>query len=980
MTWRSVLTLHEDPQKLHIGTLTPHAYFIPFACGQANGRRDSSALFTSLCGNWSFDYYECPDDLPEDLLTRPAAASLPVPSNWQLHGYGKPQYTNIRYPIPYDPPYVPDQNPVGVYRRNFSYTPDDKRRVLVFEGVDSCFYLFINGSFVGYSQVSHAVSEFDITEYLHEGNNQIAVVVLKYCDGTYLEDQDKWRMSGIFREVYILARESGTVRDYRITTVLTDDRAHADIHVKIDSQKSCTVCLFAPTGELLGEQDGKTVSFAVEQPQCWTAETPSLYRLKILCGDEILYEQVGIRKIEVKDCALWLNGRRIKLKGVNRHDFDVKSGFYCSYEAMRHDLELMKSLNLNAVRTSHYPNAPEFYQLCDELGFYVIDEADLETHGCVEVYNTFEWKDEYNGIALIAQDERFTDAILDRQRLLVSRDMNRPSVILWSLGNESGYGDNLRAAARLIKELDPTRPTHYEGFRNCLDGKGEHELDTVSKMYPTYEYVRDYPQSEPNANGRPLIVCEYCHSMGNGPGDLEVYHKLIDGNDAVAGAFIWEWCDQGIYLGDTADGQPKYAYGGDFGELVNDGNFCIDGMVLPDRRLHAGALDAKNVHRPVRITRTENGYLFRNMLDFAPIDEQYTFRCTVADNGRVLDERQITLDLPPRQSCTVAIPEAEGVQGDHVTLDIDILRDGQEVGFEQFTLCQAKPVLPAAAKGTVQEEDDRFILIVDAITVTISKRSGMIVSFMRDGRELLAKPMQLNAYRAPLDNDCNIRDNWKKIFADRMIPKIYRIESDGDRVSCHLAMGYSSYEPVCRAKIEYAPCAGGITVAIHATVNEKLRYLPRFGVRLFVRRDMEQLDYLGYGPQESYIDKRNAAKFGRYRSTVDEQYTCCIRPQESGSHVGCDRLTVCGGGDSLNVTADRAFSFSYLGYTQEELAEKKHDWELMRYPANVLCVDYKMTGVGSRSCGPEILEEYKLAEKTIDFTVALTGNAMEETV
>lgn len=491
-------------------------------------------------------------------------------------------------------------------------------------------------------------------------------------------------------------------------------------------------------------------------------------------------------------------------------------------------------------------------------------------------------------------------------------------------------GANYDVKGTVTIAVDTARPTDYDAM-----------FDVMQKLYPNVKIKFDY-------------------------------HKLIDGNDAVAGAFIWEWCDQGIYLGDTADGQPKYAYGGDFGELVNDGNFCIDGMVLPDRRLHAGALEAKNVHRPVRITRTENGYLFRNMLDFAPIDEQYTFRCTVADNGRVLDERQITLILPPRQSCTVAIPEAEGVQGNHVTLDIDILRDGQEVGFEQFTLCQAKPVLPAAAKGTVQEEDDRFILIVDAITVTISKRSGMIVSFMRDGRELLAKPMQLNAYRAPLDNDCNIRDNWKKIFADRMIPKIYRIESDGDRVSCHLAMGYSSYEPVCRAKIEYAPCAGGITVAIHATVNEKLRYLPRFGVRLFVRRDMEQLDYLGYGPQESYIDKRNAAKFGRYRSTVDEQYTCCIRPQESGSHYGCDRLTVCGGGDSLNVTADRAFSFSCLGYTQEELTEKKHDWELVRYPASVLCVDYKMTGVGSQSCGPEILEEYKLSEKTIDFTVALT--------
>ena len=448
----------------------------------------------------------------------------------------------------------------------------------------------------------------------------------------------------------------------------------------------------------------------------------------------------------------------------------------------------------------------------------------------------------------------------------------------------------------------------------------------------------------------------------------------------MAGAFIWEWCDQGIYLSNTADGQPRYAYGGDFGELVNDGNFCIDGLVLPDRRLHTGALEAKNVYRPVRVTRTEDGYLFKNMLDFSVIDEHYAFCCAVRDNGRLLSKRQITLNLPPRESCTIAIPEAEGVQGDHVTLDIDILRDGQEVGFEQFTLYEAQPVLPAATNGTVREEADRFILTAGDTVATIGKQTGTLVSLAHGGRELLTEPMQLNAYRAPIDNDCNIRDDWKKIFADRMISKIYRIESDGGCVTCHLAMGYSSYEPVCRVWITYAPCAGGITIALHAQIHEKLRYLPRFGVRLFMRRDMEQLEYLGYGPQESYVDKCNAAKFGRYRSTVDAQYVCCIRPQESGSHVGCDRLTVSGGGDSMTVTADRAFSFSYLGYTQEELAEKKHDWELTRATANVLCVDYKMTGVGSQSCGPEILEEYKLSEKTIDFTITLLGDGMEKMV
>lgn len=1001
MEIKDIFSFHENTEKLHIGTLKPHAYFIPFRRGQKDGERETSELFTSLCGLWDFDYYERPDEVPEDFLTRPAAGKIPVPSNWQLHGYGKPQYTNIRYPIPYDPPYVPDQNAVGVYRRRYTYIPDGKRRVLVFEGVDSCFYLFVGGAFVGYSQVSHAMSEFDITDYLQEGENQIAAVVFQYCDGTYLEDQDKWRMSGIFREVYLLSRETDGVCDYRVSATPNDDLSCAKIRVSVCSEKSCLVRLLTPDGVLADEQEGRDVVFKVEHPKCWTAETPNLYRIEILCGDEIIFERVGIRRAEVKNSALWLNGRRIKLKGVNRHDFNPKTGFYCSKDDMRRDLMLMKSLNMNAVRTSHYPNAPEFYRMCDKLGFYVIDEADLESHGCVEVYNTFEWKDEYNGIALIAQDEQFREAILDRERLLVSRDVNRPSVIMWSLGNEAGWGDNLRAAARLIKELDDTRPVHYEGFRNCLDKKGEHELDVVSKMYPSYQYVREYPKSDPDAAERPLIICEYCHSMGNGPGDLEVYQKIIYENDAVAGAFIWEWYDQGIYIGETEDGRIKYAYGGDFGEAVHDANFCIDGIVLPDRQLHVGALEAKNVYRPVRITKEPDGYRFQNMLDFTVIDEHYTFQCMVWDNGELLREKQLTLYLLPQESCTIEIPEvaelwknctaietamaaenatkAEKVCGSparHITLDIDILRDGEAVGFEQFTLYREKAVMPEAAGGTVYEEKDRFILTAgDGNTaVAVSKKSGMIVSYIQYGQELLAEPMQLNAYRAPLDNDCNIRDDWKKVFADRLVSKIYQIENNGDCVTCFLAMGYASYEPLYRAKVTYMPCIDGVIVVLQAEINKKLRYLPRFGIRLFLRRDMEQLEYLGYGPRESYIDKRSAAKFGRYCSTVEEQYERCIRPQESGSHYGCERLTVStesGAVPSLTVLADQPFSFSYLGYTQEELSEKKHDWELVRAESNVLCVDYKMTGVGSQSCGPELLEEYKLSEKTIDFKIAL---------
>ncbi|MGN0700326.1 MAG: glycoside hydrolase family 2 TIM barrel-domain containing protein [Oscillospiraceae bacterium] len=563
---KSRMIYHEDPQSLHINTLSKHCYFIPFAEGQdAFADREQSDRFELLNGDWGFRYYDSIIDLEDDFVSVSAEKTIPVPSNWQLHGYDKPQYTNICYPIPYDPPYVPDDIPVGVYSRDYSYTPDGIDRILVFEGVDSCIYLYINGEFVGYSQVSHSTSEFDITPYLYEGENRITAAVLKWCDGTYLEDQDKFRLSGIFRDVYVLSRPKNRLENYVIKTVLSEDFSSAQLSF---TPYGCDVSavLSDALGNVISEFSAseKTTVFAeIPAPVLWSAEMPYLYKLTITAGNEIIGERVGFRKFTSENGVVKINGKAVKFKGVNRHDSYPNTGYYCSVAQMRQDLELMKRHNVNAVRTSHYPNSPLFYQLCDEYGMYVIDEGDMESHGCVEVYNDFKWSWEggYNGIALLAMDKRFEAAISDRAESLVKRDINRPCVVFWSLGNESGYGTNMLAAGELVKSLDDTRLLHYESTHH-LDDTPNDILDVVSQMYTSPEDMQKFLQNEQET--RPFILCEYCHAMGNGPGDLEDYHNAFYSHERFCGGFVWEWSDHACILGYTEDGKPKYGYGGKY--------------------------------------------------------------------------------------------------------------------------------------------------------------------------------------------------------------------------------------------------------------------------------------------------------------------------------------------------------------------------------------------------------------------------------
>ncbi len=971
---KSFMRFHEDPSALHIGTLPPHCYFIPFAQDEnAFSARESSSRFELLNGEWGFTYYDSIIDLPDDFTALEAEGTLPVPANWQLHGYDTPQYTNVCYPITYDPPYVPDDIPVGVYRREYSYTPDGTRRILTFEGVDSCLYLYINGTFAGYTQVSHMTAEFDVTNLLHEGSNTITAAVLKWCDGTYLEDQDKFRLSGIFRDVYMLSRPEKRLTDYTIRTKLSPDGSAELFFTPVGSDVTLTLT-DAEGRQVASAQtaDGVAVSIAVPDAQLWSAETPYLYSLTIEACGELIGERVGLRDITAANGVLRISGRAVKFRGVNRHDSYPDTGYAASVEQMKTDLQLMKRHNINAIRTSHYPNDPRFYQLCDEYGFYVIDEADLEMHGCVEVWNNFRWDapNAYNGIALLASDERFREAIIDRSRLMYSRDHNRPCVVIWSLGNESGYGTSLRAAAEYLHSADSDRLVHYESMHK-LDETPDDVLDLVSRMYPSIEDWRRMEQDE--NEDRPLLLCEYCHAMGNGPGDLEEYHELFHSSERFCGGFVWEWCDHGFILGTTEDGRKKYGYGGDFGERHNDGNFCMDGLVYPDRTPHTGLRELKQVYRPIRVQALGGGrFLLRSLLDFANTAQQLRCSWEITDRTGVLCRGKLDADIAPRGSMELFIPEADGqfahtayirfiFTAAHDTLWCD---EGCEVCFDQLQLCEVREERNFPASEVIcREEPLRFTFTVGDTVYGFNRRIGWFDSVRCGGKELLQRPMQFNFFRAPTDNDV-MRGDWYRAHLNDYVTKVYGTSAaqtaDGAVLTVRQSFGWSIHQPFATADVTYTINGGGLDIRCDIKTSNKVELLPRFGVRLFIPREMAKVDYCGYGPYESYCDKHRASYYGAFSADITEMHEDYIRPQENSSHWGCTEMSVSGAGMKLSFTADEPFSFNASRYTQEELAARRHNFELIPCEHNVICADWRMAGVGSNSCGPALMDKFRL--------------------
>ena len=984
---KSKMVFHENLNELHVGTLSPRCYFVPFANGQDPfAARTESGRLELLNGDWEFKYYPSIIDLEDDFTSMSFDKTIPVPSNWQIHGYDRAQYTNVSYPIPFDPPYVPDDDPVGIYSRSYSYRPDGMKRILVFEGVDSCLYLYVNGSFVGYTQVSHAMSEFDITQYLHEGENKITVAVLKWCDGTYLEDQDKIRLSGIFRDVYILSRPEKAVCDYTVKTILNHKTGSSEFkltvkgsyaHIRLCDADGNTVCE-------ADVKDGEEYKTKVQKPRLWSAEIPYLYNLTIETENEVIGEKVGFRDIRVKDGVLLVNNVPVKFRGVNRHDSYADTGYCASVEQLTRDIVMMKQHNINAVRTSHYPNSPLFYQLCDEYGLYIIDEADFEAHGCVEILRGFRdmYKD-YKGISMISMDEKFQRAIVDRGEKLVTRDRNRPCVLFWSMGNEAGYGINVLKEAEKVRELDDTRLLHYESVVHAMDDT-EDVFDVVSRMYPWDGEMINYAKEQ---NKRPFILCEYCHAMGNGPGDLEDYHEIFHSSPVFCGGFIWEWCDHGMIIGYTSDGKPKYGYGGDYGERHNDGNFCMDGLIYPDRTPHTGLKEAKQVYRPVRVSKTDDAGVFelKSLLNFANAEDLLDGGYEITDCGKIVATGSFDFKLKPMETYTITIPGATAVTGTSVyikfvfTSKTDTLwcEKGYEVCFDQICLNELNEKTQPSMAGDVYVCDQPLSLRVDAgnISYTFDKRHAEFTSITKDGAELLDRPISYNFFRAPTDND-PMRSDWYRAHLNDYIVKVYDtctcIEDGCAKIYVSESFGWSQYQPFARAKAVYTVYPDGtLEVSCELETTNKVEMLPRFGIRLFLNKSFDSAEYYGYGPYESYADKHRASYMGLFEDKISNMYEDYIRPQENSSHWGCKYASVTDGKTVIRFESDTDLSFNASEYTQEDLSGKRHNFELEKCESNVICVDSQMAGVGSNSCGPALRDKYRIQLPKVNMNIRL---------
>ncbi len=999
---------YADPQILHVGTEPKRSYYIPFAPGQSPfaATRESSTRFQSLAGEWLFLYYPSVSEVGEEFYghienktSLPEFDRLPVPSCWQIHGYDANQYTNVRYPFPFDPPYVPTENPAGAYIRDFDLTAEaaEGENFLVLEGVDSCYYLWVNGQQVGYSQVSHSFSEFRLTEYLKPGSNRIAILVLKWCAGSYLEDQDKFRMSGIFRDLYLLQRPKARLQDYFIKTKFTDDYQTATITIALTTigAPELTAYLWSPEDVLVAEakaQGGK-FQLTVEKPQLWNAENPCLYRLLIESQGEIIGQSLGLRQIEIQKQVVLLNGKPLKIRGVNRHDSDPYTGFTISREQALVDLQLMKDHNINAIRTSHYPANPWFYELCDTMGFYVMSEADIEAHGVSALYGA----SQEETFGLIAQDARFDAAIMDRVQINVEQQKNFTSVLFWSLGNESGYGPSFEAAGKWVKAYDSSRLLQYEssiyesfGHKNDLS-----MLDFYSRMYASPEESENYLTDK--SNEKPFIQCEYSHAMGNGPGNLETYYQLTRKYPAYTGGFVWEWCDHAVYRGRTPEGKPIFDYGGDFGEDLHDGNFCVDGLVSPDRKPHPGLLELKNVFRPVRIEKSADGFILWNLFDFTELSEAVYITYEIKDKGTCLGQGTLpTYSLEPGNSLVFELPEAvkDKAKGHVLFRYFSTKGEGQTcLGFDQVALEESSSVgledisaalgycSPTLVGGKInaEETNDTWVFSNEQFRYIFSKSKGNFQSLIRHNQQLVTEPLEFIIWRAPTDNDMYIREQWSKAGYDRAFSRGYQVtlldqetsKTDSLRFLCQSALVANGVAKILHIETLWEITAeGGISLESKVVVNQDLPVLPRFGLCLKRPLDAEQITYYGLGPNENYRDKHQSSYLDLFSSTVDGLYHDYIKPQENGSHGGCYAV-YSQGTVPLLAYSSKPFSFSLSRYSPEQLTKVTHNYALQLEKSLTWCLDYAQTGIGSNSCGPGPETKAVFSEKEFSFHLTL---------
>lgn len=998
----------QNPEVLHVNREEARSYYIPFADAAASRRgvKSQSPYYRLLNGNWSFSYFDRHIDAPQEIIEKDYPLDtcdvIPVPSNWQMYGYDIPQYTNVNYPYPVDPPYVPADNPMGVYLLDFQVPSSwqTKDVYLFFDGVNSCFYVYINGKEVGYSQGTHNPSEFLITPYLTEGTNRLTVKVLKYCDGSYMEDQDFYRLSGIFRDVYLLARDNNHIRDIFVKTDLSSDYRSASICTQIDYTGEATAALdvYAPDGSLVYTKDniGATHTFSLDSISLWNAETPNLYQFVFTCGNEVICQEIGLRKIEVADnCALLINGVPVKLKGVNRHDTHPELGHTTPYDHMEQDLKVMKQHNINTIRTSHYPNASEFIRLCDKYGFYVIDEADLECHGFVFTYPDYNYRT-YDDEYWICDKPEWKQAFIDRAVRMVERDKNHASVIMWSLGNESAYGRNHDAMAAWVKQRDSSRLLHYERA-SAIDNQ---TVDIESAMYVDYKSFEKEGKNRKKSK-LPFLLCEYSHAMGLGPGDLKQYWDIINRYPRLIGGCIWEWADHSAMVADE-NGEPFYTYGGYFGEHPNDYNFCVDGLVRPDRTPSSGLLETKKVYQYVNfrpLDLSAGKISVKNTYDFISLAGFDLYWKLTRDGKIVAQGRQPLPAIRPHSSSVVKLHYTLPTScsyGCYLDLSVRTSMDnlwseaGFECAYEQLSVdvpvTKAKEV--SYGSGLSLEQADEYLVITgDDFSYIFNTHYGFFDSIEYHGVEMLDDTMTIGAWRAPTDNDRNIkmvwtpqshRDVWGtyELFylgADIYTCKVMDEKPDRIVIEAQLRLASPGRVPMMRAVIRYTILANGkIDVNLTGEIHEKFPHLPRLGFELTMPAGNENIAYFGMGPHENYIDMCHAAKMGYYTSTVTEQYVPYIKPQEHGNHTNVHYAFVYDIlGRGLLIEGNDTFSFSASHYDAHEMTEIQNYHDLQPHEETFVRIDYKVGGVGSNSCGPKIAEEYTLHEKQIAFSFSI---------
>lgn len=949
-----------SPEYLHIGCEKPSAYFIPFSEGQYPfEEREKSERFTLLNGMWDFKFYNNVRELDLEGKGFPSEESCPdkmkVPFNWQLvpdKGYDVPNYINQDYPYPVDPPHLPDVIPAALYRRSFSFNKKkDRVYYLSFEGVSAGFYLWINGEFTGYSQVSHAESKFNITDKLLSGENVIEALVIKHTDGSYMEDQDFFRLSGIFRDVYILERDLKHLKDIHIFKEFSDDFSDAKITVKPvfseETQFSWTV--LSPDGEAVtkGQANGD-FTFDIASPVLWSSEIPLRYSFILEYGEEIIKLPLALIKAEIRNKCFLVNGKKIKFYGINRHDSNPETGYAVTMEDMIRDLHILKGANVNMIRTSHYPNDPRFVDLCEEKGFMLVDEADFESHGMG--YNYGDWYWDY--WAHLADNPDWEKACLDRAERLYERDKNYGCVVMWSLGNESGCGESHRKMANWIRSRDKNAIIHYENARLEYEGRvGGRDFkdisDVESRMYAELTYLEEYLNDEKQT--KPFYYCEYVSDKCTG--DIPLHWRDFEHYDNYTGGCIWEYCDHAVNIGTKEN--PKYRYGGDFGDYPNDKYYCIDGLVYPDRSPRPGFYDMKQTYIPI-CAKYENGTLtVFNKRYFKALSE-YEIKAVFSYD--LTEGEAVTLDisdlLPREEKAFTLTPEREeGV----VTLTIYLnLKEntfyekaGFNAGFIQFILKDAPVKCEKTEENEIAFTEDRnnYYISCKNISYTFSKITGKITSIKKDNSEYLLAPVEFSLWR----HSFNHKEAIERARYHKAYQKTYSVacaESKGEiKISADLSFAASAMPPALKGKAEYTfKKDGSVILDFTADVTENAQPLPRFGLQLRLNKDFEDVKYFGYGPKETYSDRYISQRLALYNSTVSAEYERYIRPCESSSHYKTKFAGVYGenGGIEFFDTSERGFCFKALHFNDKQMNETLHGDELVALDETVVSIDYKL--------------------------------------